>query len=408
MQKIIRTRTCVFAFAICLGNLCMFSRVLSQEVPEDKKSLLSISEFRPVPKLKVAATQLSHAKFPVIDVHTHFRFKTKGSVDELKSYLKIMDDNNIALSISLDATLGLEDEHLKFLSGADADRFGVFVHLDFQGAGEADQPETWACNQPEFGRLVAAQLKEAKQRGCLGLKFFKQFGLEFRDAQGKLSRIDDDRFDPIWQACGDLQMPVLIHTADPAAFFDPIDAQNERAEELLRHPEWSFADRRFPRKGELIAARNRVIAKFPRTVFIGAHVANNPENLAEVSEWLVAYPNLYVDISSRIGELGRQPFTSRAFFEKFGDRILFGTDGPWPAARLGYYWRFLESRDEYFPYSEKQPPPQGLWSIYGIELPDEILRKVYFENCLAVIPMLKEKFERTQQRWLEQQKNLQR
>jgi predicted TIM-barrel fold metal-dependent hydrolase len=407
MQKIIRVLTCAFALAICLAHPFTFSTGFSQEVSDDKKPSLSISEFRPVPKLKVAATQLSHAKFPVIDVHTHFRFKTQGSVDELKNYVNVMDENNIAISISLDAILGSEDEHLKFLSGSDADRFGVFVHLDFKGTGKAEQPETWACNQPEFGRLVAAQLQGAKQRGCLGLKFFKQFGLEIRDAHGKLLRIDDDRFDPIWQACGDLKMPVLIHTADPAAFFDPINAQNERAEELLRHPEWSFADKKFPRKDELIAARNRVIAKFPETTFIGAHVANNPENLTEVAEWLATYPNLYVDISSRIGELGRQPFTARAFFERFSDRILFGTDGPWPAARLGFYWRFLESRDEYFPYSEKQPPPQGLWAIYGIELPDEILRKVYYENCLAIIPSLKEKFARAQQR-LEEQKNLQR
>ncbi len=396
----------VFGTVVGLCSSAIVAQGISQEIPPANQPSLTISEFRPSPKLKVSETHLTHAKFPTIDVHTHFRFKTKGSLDELKNCLKVMDENNIAISISLDATLGSEDEHLKLLSAVDSDRFGVFVHLDFQGTGEAERPETWACNQPEFARKVAAQLKEAKQRGCLGLKFFKQFGLEYRDSHGQLLRIDDDRFAPIWQACGDLQMPVLIHTADPAAFFDPIDAQNERAEELMRHPEWSFADKKFPRKEELIAARNRIIAKYPRTVFIGAHVANNPENLAEVAAWLETYPNLYVDISSRIGELGRQPFTARTFFEKFGDRILFGTDGPWPAARLGFYWRFLESRDEYFPYSEKQPPPQGLWSIYGIELPDDILRRVYHENYLAIIPSLKEKFERVEQQ-MAKQKNLQ-
>ncbi len=185
-----------------------------------------------------------------------------------------------------------------------------------------------------------------------------------------------------------------MHTGDPAAFFLPIDATNERYEELTRHPDWSFYGKDFPSRESLLAARNRVIARHPDTTFIGAHVAGNSENLAEVSRWLEDLPNLYVEFASRIAELGRQPYSAREFMIKYQDRMMFGTDGPWPELRLTYYWRFLETRDEYFPYSEKTPPPQGLWNIYGIELPDAVLQKIYFENAIRLYPEASEKYER--------------
>ncbi len=153
---------------------------------------------------------------------------------------------------------------------------------------------------------------------------------------------------------------MIIHTADPAAFFDPIDETNERWEELSRHPEWSFHGEAFPSRAELLAARNRLIARHPDTQFIGAHVANNAEDLAEVSRWLgAAIPNLWIETASRIAELGRQPFTARDFLVEHADRVMFGTDGPWPELRLQINWRFFETRDESFDYSEKTPPPQG-------------------------------------------------
>ena len=148
----------------------------------------------------------------------------------------------------------------------------------------------------------------------------------------------------------------------------------------------------------MLAARNRVIARHPGTIFIGAHMANSPEDLATVAQWLDRYPNLYVEPASRIGELGRQPYTARKFCIKYADRILFGTDGPWPEKRLTYYWRFLETLDEYFPYSEKPFPPQGFWRIYGIGLPDAVLRKIYHENAIRLIPGLKQRVERFSQR----------
>ena len=185
-----------------------------------------------------------------------------------------------------------------------------------------------------------------------------------------------------------------MHTSDPAAFFKPIDANNERWEELSRHPDWSFYGDKFPARQELLEARNRVIKRHPKTTFIGAHFASSSEDLATLSKWMDEYPNLVVEFASRINELGRQPYTARKFFIKYQDRILFGTDGPWPELRLSYYWRFLETYDENFPYSEKSPAPQGMWRIYGIGLPDEVLKKIYHENALRIIPGIEEAFLR--------------
>jgi predicted TIM-barrel fold metal-dependent hydrolase len=240
---------------------------------------------------------------------------------------------------------------------------------------------------------MAIALADAKQRGCLGLKIFKQFGLEYKNADGSLIKIDDPRFDPIWEACGEVNFPVLIHVADPVAFFLPVDEKNERWEELHRRPEWSFYGNKFPKHEDLLAAFHRVVARHPKTTFIGAHMDSNAEDLSVVAAALDNHPNLYVELASRIAELGRQPYTARKFLVKYQDRVLLGTDGPWPEERLKLYWRFLETEDEYFPYSEKEFPPQGLWNIYGVHLPEEVLRKVYFENALKLLPGLQEKYE---------------
>jgi predicted TIM-barrel fold metal-dependent hydrolase len=350
--------------------------------------------------LSVKATELTSARFPAIDVHTHFGQRLKGSAEQLDQYVRVMTDNQIAVSVSLDATLGKSlDEHQRFLRDKYPNRFAVFVNLDFQGSGRPGDWGSWACNQAGFARQVSEQLRAAHREGACGVKFFKQFGLEYRNADGSLIRVDDPRWDPIWQACGELGLPVLIHTADPQAFFLPIDAHNERYEELLRHPEWSFHGRDFPSFDDLLAALNRVIERHPQTIFVGAHVANNAEDLATVGDWLNRYPNLYLDTASRIAELGRQPNTARDFCLKYADRILFGTDGPWPAERLGYYWRFFETRDDYFPYSEKEFPPQGLWRICGLDLPDDVLRRIYHENACRLIPGLADRYRQTVALW---------
>lgn len=354
---------------------------------------LSLTDYKPRTMLRnIRNTALPGAKYPVIDVHGHFGRRLRGSREELVDFVEVMDRQNIAICISLDAKLGASlEDHQKYL-GLFENRFAVFVHLDFQGDGKSDEPSSWDCHREDFARRTAKMLKAAKEQGACGVKFFKQFGLGYKNPDGSLIEIDDPRWDPIWEACGDLDLPVIIHTADPAAFFQPIDQFNERYEELSRHPDWGFYGDAFPSREALLTARNRVIEKHPETIFIGAHMANNPEDLKQVGDWLERFPNLYVEPSSRIAELGRQPYTARDFFIKYQDRILFGTDGPWPETRLTYYWRFLETTDEYFPYSEKDPPPQGLWQIYGVDLPDSVLKKIYFENALRVIPSLSKKY----------------
>jgi predicted TIM-barrel fold metal-dependent hydrolase len=165
-----------------------------------------------------------------------------------------------------------------------------------------------------------------------------------------------------------------------------MDENNVRWEELSRHPNWRLNGDDFPSRQALLDARNRVIARHPKTHFIGAHVANNAEDLATVSQWLEKYPNLWIEPASRIAELGRQPFTAREFLIRYADRLLFATDGPWPERRVRIYWRFFETRDESFDYSEKIPPPQGLWKIHGVDLPDEVLKKLYHGNAAKLIP----------------------
>ena len=209
------------------------------------------------------------------------------------------------------------------------DRFVIFANIDWQGDGKADEPATWDCHRPDFARRMALALADAKERGASGLKIFKDLGLVYRNPDGSLIAVDDPRWDPIWKACGELGLPVLIHAADPAAFFQPVDRFNERWEELHRHPEWSFAADRVSRPTPSCSPRSCASSRAIRKrSFIGAHIANNPENLAELGEWLDKYPNLNVEIAARIAELGRQPFTAREFFLKYADRILFGTDGP--------------------------------------------------------------------------------
>ena len=398
-QLLVSSQTCSTRLAqllLCIGTLVVLGSAIPVHAQDEKvervqRSVPTIDKFTPQSMLKVKRSELKKARAPVIDIHGHFGFRLKGDSDALQRYVEVMDRNNIALSISLDAILGKEEDHLKFLQPF-ANRFLVFCHIDFIGNGNKNAPKTHACNQPGFVRNVCRQLESAKSKGIVGLKFFKQFGLGYKNRDGSLIRIDDQRFDPIWQTCGKLGFPVIIHTADPAAFFEPIDENNERYEELLRHPDWSFFGDAFPSRKELLDARNNVIRRHPKTVFIGAHLANNPEDLDAVGKWLDELPNLVVEFSSRIAELGRQPFTAKKFFIKYQDRILFGTDGPWPEQRLFYYWRFLETADEYFPYSEKSPQPQGLWFIYGMKLPKEVLNKVYFENAFKVLPSAKLKY----------------
>jgi predicted TIM-barrel fold metal-dependent hydrolase len=253
--------------------------------------------------------------------------------------------------------------------------------------------EPWwgRAEEPGYAKFQAGAVEQAVRDGARGLKVLKTLGLFLRGKDGKLVKVDDPRFDPMWEACGALKIPVAIHVSDPVAFFDPIDRFNERYEELSNHPDWSFHGKDFPANDELLAARDRVFARHPKTQFIVLHVGNYAENLAAVAQALDRFPNMAVEIGARIGELGRQPRAARRFFDRYQDRILFGTDAvpnghETPQQVFGdelyrIYYRFLETEDEYFDYAPAPTPPQGRWRIYGLGLPERILRKVYHQNA---------------------------
>jgi len=255
-------------------------------------------------------------------------------------------------------------------------RFLVFTQFDWS-----------KIDDPNFSQLMVRQIDDSVARGARGLKVLKELGLGVRDSTGKLITIDDPRLDPAWEECGRLGIPVFIHVADPEAFFHPIDARNERYEELIEHPDWSFYGPQFPSLPELMAQRDRMFAKHPHTTFVALHFGSWPENLDFVEQTLQKFPNVMIETGAREGELGRQPRRTREIFVKYSDRIMFGTDEGAGEAMYQNYFRWFETEDEYFPYA--QYPLQGRWMIYGLGLPDEVLEKVYHRNAEALFARFK-------------------
>jgi predicted TIM-barrel fold metal-dependent hydrolase len=361
---------------------------------QPKPAMLNLPDYQPTSMLHTRQTRVERARFPVIDIHTHITESSKsvngvdlGAERDFHAapgeLIAGMERKNIRSMVNL--TGGFDSgltETIRRYDRSYRDRFYTFT-----------EPNYARLLEPDYPRIQAEAIQQARRDGAHGLKILKTLGLYLRDniTTGKLVKIDDPRFDPMWDACGQLNMPVAIHISDPIAFFTPTDRFNERFEELNNHPDWSFYGRDFPSNAELIEARNRVIARHPRTHFIVLHVGNFAENLDNVSANLDRFTNMTVDTAARIGELGRQPRASRAFFEKYQDRILFGTDATphasnYPQQLFGdelyeIYFRFLETDDEYFDYAPAKVPPQGRWRIYGINLPEDILRKVYNANA---------------------------
>jgi predicted TIM-barrel fold metal-dependent hydrolase len=254
--------------------------------------------------------------------------------------------------------------------------------------------QNWANDGSRFGELSARRFRSQVARGAQGLKIWKDLGLHVRDERGDLVKVDDERLNPLWGTASELKVPVVIHVADPIAFFQPLDATNERWDELHAHPEWHFPSPPFPSFMSIMEGLARLVARFPDLKFIAAHVGCYAENLAWVAALMERCPNLYVDISARISELGRQPYSARRFIERFSERVLFGIDcGPSLSAYHTYY-RFLETDDEYFNYGGGDMPQQGRWQIYGLKLPAAVLENVYYNNAaklfgLAAKPILK-------------------
>jgi len=256
-------------------------------------------------------------------------------------------------------------------------RFFTFCNVDWTGVGE-----------PGWVAKATSQLRADVKAGARGLKIFKKLGLRARDGAGQLVMPDDPRIAGLWDQAADLGIPVLIHTADPVAFFRPLDRFNERWDELHRRPEWRFCGPEFPSFEHLIASLYRTVEAHPSTTFITAHVGCYPENLGYVSAMMDRLPNLYSDISARLAELGRAPYSARKWFLKHADRILFGTDIRPDIQMYQTHFRFLEAADEYFDYApDAAIPPQGRWRIYGLLLPDDVLKKVYHDNAVRLLKL---------------------
>ncbi|SNT41924.1 Amidohydrolase [Granulicella rosea] len=332
---------------------------------------LRLSDFHPRSCLRTPVHHIERARFPVIDYHNHL-----DSTDPYE-VLAIMDQTNVEHCVNI--TMQTDRTALEIMDrfhNAAPTRFSSIGWMDWSGIDRAD-----------FVQLTIDRLERMVEHGAVGIKFWKDLGLTHRDAQGNLLRIDDERFTPIFEACGKLGLPVMFHTADPSAFFEPIDPTNERFEELAAHPDWGFSTASVTKR-QLLDQRNRVIARHPEITFVGAHCAESGEDLAYLAEQLDALPNLLIDISARTPELGRQPYSARRFFLKYADRILFGTDLLPELDMYRQYFRFLETDDEYFEYPS-HASRQGRWNIYGLYLPDDVLLKVYRENALKLLPKLR-------------------
>jgi predicted TIM-barrel fold metal-dependent hydrolase len=341
---------------------------------------MRLADYRPRPMLVTQTTTVEAPRFPVIDAHNHLGGAFGGGwdarpVDEL---LAVLDAAHVTQFVDLDGGWGEDilDAHLRRFKEAAPERFHIFGGVDWSA---------WPEHGDGFGEWAAGRLRAQAARGAEGLKIWKPLGLQVRDQHGALVAVDDPRLDPIWATAAELDWPVLIHVADPVAFFEPLDETNERWEELYAHPEWHFPSPPFPSFLRIVDGLARLVARHPATTFIGAHVGCYAENLAWVGALLDRCPNFFVDLSARLAELGRQPYTARRFFLRYADRILFGTDMPAKVEIYRLHYRFLESDDEYFSYSDQPVPPQGRWQIYGLYLPDDVLEKVYRRNAERVI-----------------------
>ena len=331
--------------------------------------------------------------FPAIDAHNHL-----WGDWNVKPILDVMDDVGVVRYCDLTANAHLSwGEGGYVLRRGDIDAFFDKVCWRYPGRFYGLTLATFARDVSEplftdadaFVAETCETLRRHVEMGACGLKVLKELGLRFRDGSGKLINVDDERLSPIWDEASSLGVPVLIHQADPAGFFEPVTPENEHHSTMVKYPAWSFADSHFPRKKDLLARRDNLIRRHGQTTFILPHVANCAEDLGYVGRLLDENPNVHIDFSARIDELGRQPYRARELFLHYADRILFGTDMPPSAAMYRCYFRFLETFDEYFFSPDYDGTFERVrWPIYGICLPEDVLAKVYFKNALRLIPHL--------------------
>jgi predicted TIM-barrel fold metal-dependent hydrolase len=343
------------------------------EGPGAGLQLPDIREYKPRSTLVSPQHPVARSKFPVIDIHSHH--PTPISPVGYAEVVKAMDDLNLRLVVNLSGGWG--DRLRQGLAAIKAspypDRMVLFANIDFRDVG------------PGFGTRAARQLEEDIRAGAKGLKVFKQLGLWDRRTDGTRLKMDDPELDPIWDTCARLNVPVVIHTADPAEFFQPIDYRNERFLELALFPARRYQDRsRFPAFEELMKERDQLFARHPATNFIVAHMGWHANDLARLGTMMDRMPNIYADVAAVLYDIGRQPRAAHEFFIKHQDRLLFGKD-TFEADEYRYYWRVFETADEYFDYYRDY---HAFWKLYGTDLPDSVLKKLYYANALKITPGL--------------------
>lgn len=331
---------------------------------------MSIEEYTPKSTLVVPQHPVSRPKYPMIDIHNH----QDGAMakEKLDKLVGDMDSINLRVMVNLSGGYG---EKLKKavdnMKGHYPGRFVVFANIDFKD-----------LDAPGYSARAAAVLEQDVRNGAQGLKIFKNFGMDLKDSKGQRVHVDDPRFDAVFEACGRLKIPVLIHTAEPWSFFQPMDKNNERWLELKTHAGRARPPEKYPSWETLMDEQHNLFARHPKTIFINAHLGWLGSNLAELGKLMDRLPNMYTEIGAVLYDLGRQPKFARQFLIKYQDRVLFGKDS-WNKDEYATYFRVLETGDEYFDYYRKY---HAFWQMYGLELPDEVLKKIYYKNALKIVP----------------------
>ncbi|MFY9821438.1 MAG: amidohydrolase family protein [Thermoanaerobaculia bacterium] len=372
-----RTRLLSLALSLCLLALVPSIRAQGPAAAASPKPAatpaptMSFEEYEPKSTLVVPEHPVTRAKYPFVDIHNH-QDPVEMSPEQVAQLVKDMDGLNMAVMNNLSGGSGERfQKGWANLGGRYPKRFTQFANVDFSKIAE-----------PDFGRKAAAQLADDVKHGAAGLKVFKDLGMFVKDKDGSRVHTDDPRIDPVWEKCAELRIPVLIHTGEPVAFWQPMDRFNERWLELKQFPGRRRDSPQFAPFEQTMAEQHNLFRRHPKTVFIDAHLGWLGNDLGRLGKLLGEMPNVNTEIGAVLHELGRQPRAARAFLIRYQDRVLFGKD-IWEPSEYHTYFRTLETADEYFPYYRKR---HAFWRLYGLDLPDEALRKIYYKNALRIVP----------------------
>ena len=353
-----------------MGRLALLVLLALPAFAQDK---LSFEEYDPKSTLVVPEHPRTRAKYPFIDIHNHQRARDMSAADADKL---VADMDRIGLSVMVNLSGGSGatfKQGLANLKGRYPKRFVAFANVDLS-----------KIDEPDFGANAARQLEEDVKNGAVGLKVFKNLGMFLTDKSGKRVPTDDPRLDPIWKKAGELRIPVLIHTGEPVAFWSPVDEHNERWLELQQFPDRRRTDPKFASFEQTMGEQHNLFRRHPKTTFIAAHLGWLGHDLTRLGKLLDELPNVHTEIGAVLHEIGRQPRAARAFLIKYQDRVLMGKD-IWNPEEYAVYFRVLETEDEYFDYYRKR---HAFWKMYGLGLPDEVLKKIYYRNALRLLPSI--------------------